>query len=87
MRYKFDYIWQCLIHNVNFLTKYAELYLCGDETSRATSIYGEGGAGITGQITNKPVVTKGGHTVLVSDVHRIRTHIYRQRVPLWSHVG
>ena len=46
--YKFDYIWPCLIHNINFLTKYAKLDLCGDETSWETASYGETGAGITG---------------------------------------
>ena len=71
LRYKIYYIWRCLIQNANFLTKHAELDLCGDETSWATESYGEEWAGLTGQFYNKPGITKGGQTVLVSDVHRI----------------
>ena len=37
------------------------------------------GGGITGQISNKPGIKKGGHTVLVSEVHLIRPHAYSHR--------
>ena len=69
---QFYYIWRCLIHNINFLKNHTELGLYGDETRWETAIYGETGAGITFQIANNPVITKGGQTVLVSDIHRIR---------------
>ena len=71
--YKFDYMWRCLIYNINFLPKHVELDICGDETCWATASYGEAGAGLTFQMTNKPGITKGGHPVLVSDIHCIRT--------------
>ena len=77
--YKFDYIWKCLVHNVNAVSKKAELDLCGDETTYATGAFGEKGAGIVGQIANKPGITKGGQIVLVSDVHRIRPRAYLHR--------
>ena len=77
--YKFDYIWRCLIHNVNFLTKHDELDLYVDDTSLATAIYYGSGAGLTRQISNKTRITKGDHTVLVSDVYCIRTREYRHR--------
>ena len=67
--YTFDYIWQCLIQSVNFLTNHAKLDLCGYETSWATESCGDPGSGLTGRISNKPVIMKGGQTVLVSDVH------------------
>ena len=66
--YKFDYIWKTLIHNVNALTKEADLDQCIDETSWATASPGEKGSGITGRIQNKPGVNKGGQTVVMSDV-------------------
>jgi hypothetical protein len=31
--YKFDYIYKCLIHNINELTQLGDLDLCGDETT------------------------------------------------------
>ena len=77
--YKFDFIWKVLVHNVNAITKEAELDLCGDETTYATSAFGEKGAGIVGRIQNKPGITKGGQIVLVSDVHRIRPRAYLHR--------
>ena len=77
--YKFDYIWKCLIHNVNFLTKNDELDLCGYETSWATYSSAEAGSVLTGRIANNPGLTKCGQTVLVSDVHHIRPHAYKHR--------
>ena len=57
-----------MIHNVNALTKEADLDQCIDETSWATASPGEKGSGITGRIQNKPGVNKGGQTVVMSDV-------------------
>ena len=39
--YKFDYIYKCIVHNVNILTDEAGIDLCGDETIWATSSFGE----------------------------------------------
>ena len=69
--YKFDYIWKTIVHNVNAISKTADLDLCGDETSYATGSYGEKGSGLVGRIQNKPGVSKGGQIVLVSDVQRV----------------
>ena len=77
--YKFDYIWWCLIHGVKFLTKHEKLDICGDDTSRATSSYGEAGSGLTGWIFNRTGITKGDQKVPVSDAHHIRLCAYRHR--------
>ena len=77
--YKFDYIYKCIVHNVNALTKQAGLDLCGDETTWATASPGEAGSGITGRVVGKPGVNKGGQTVIVSDVDRFRPRAYMHR--------
>ena len=70
---------QCLIHNAKFPTKHAELDFYWDKKSWATESYGEAGDGLTGKISNKPVITKAGQTVLVSDVQCTRPRAYRHR--------
>ena len=65
-----------LFTNVNFLTNHAELDTCGNDKIWETASYGDTGADLTGRIDNKPSITKGGHTVLVSDVLCVRTHAY-----------
>ena len=77
LSYKFYQIWWFLIHNINFLTKHVELDTCGDETIRETSIYVEAGAGIIGQISNKPSIINDEQTVHAGDVHCIRTCAYK----------
>ena len=77
--YKFDYIWRCVIHNVNFITNNSKLDICGDETRWSTASYGEAGAGITGLIDNKTGITNGGQKVLVSDIHSVRMCAYSHR--------
>ena len=67
------------MHNVNAISKTADLDLCGDETSYATGSYGEKGSGLVGRIQNKPGVSKGGQIVLVSDVQRVRPRAYVHR--------
>ena len=68
--YKFDYIYKCLVHNINAFTQLGDLDLCGDETTCGHGGYGEAGSGILARRMNKPGVTFGMQTVLVSDVHR-----------------
>lgn len=49
---KYDYIWKCLIHNMNYVTKKADLDCTVDETTWGFSGYsGEAG----GRLINKPV--------------------------------
>jgi len=91
--YKYDFIYEVLVHNVNALTKHAELDLCGDETTWGHGGYGEAGSGLVGRILGKPGVTKGGQIVLVSDVHRIRPRAFLHRhklhvkPPGWTAMG
>ncbi len=42
--YKYDYIFKCIINNVNYVTKYAELDATIDKTTFATASLGESGA-------------------------------------------
>ena len=77
--YKYDYIFKCIVNNVNFLTKNAELDQTIDETSFATASPGEAGAGVTFRVFGKPGVSKGGQTVLVCDSHRVRPRAYYHR--------
>jgi hypothetical protein len=76
--YKYDLIWKVLVHNVNAISFSVELDLCGDETTFGHGGYGEQGSGLWSKLLNKPF-TKGGQTVLVSDVHRVRPRAYSHR--------
>ena len=69
--YKYDFIWDVLVHNVNAISKSAGQDLAGDETSWGHQGYAETGAGLSFKILNKPGVLQGGQTVLVTDVDRI----------------
>ena len=82
--YKFDYIYKCLIHNINEFTQLGDLDLCGDETTCGHGGYGEAGSGILARRMNKPGITFGMQTVLVSDVHRNRPRAYTHRHKIWK---
>ena len=77
--YKYDYAFKALIHNCNEFTYQADLDLCGDETSMGHSGYAEPGSGLSGWVANKPGITRGMQTVLLSDVHRNRPRAYLHR--------
>ena len=79
--YKYDFIWKVLFYNINTITKEADLDLCGDETSWAHSGFSD----VTGRILKKPRVSKGGQTVIVSDVSRNRPRAYIHRHKLLDH--
>ena len=91
--YKFDLIYDVLIANVNAITEFAELDQGGDETTFGHGGHGEAGSGLVGRIMGKPGVTKGGQTVIMSDVHRIRPRAYMHRHKLhpkpdgWNAMG
>ena len=50
--------------------------LCGDETIRVTDSCGESLSGVTDRVKNKPGVTKGDQTILLSNIYCIRPHSY-----------
>ena len=77
--YKYDYIYKCIVHNVNYLSEHAELDATLDETTFATASPGEKGANVTFRVIGKPNVSKGGQTVLVCDSHRVRPRAYYHR--------
>jgi hypothetical protein len=70
-----------VIKNVNYFTKYADQDLCGDETSWAHGGYGEADYGLVGRVMGKPGMTRGGQTVIISDVSctRPRAYIHRHK--------
>jgi hypothetical protein len=77
--YKFDYIFKCIINNINELSHSSDLDLCGDETTWAHNGFGEAGTGLLTRVMGKPGVTKGGQIVLVSDAYRNRPRAYLHR--------
>jgi hypothetical protein len=74
--YKFDYIYKCIISNINALLHSSDLDLCGDKTTWAHNGFGEAGTGLLGRVMGKPGVTKGGQIVLLSDAYRNRPRAY-----------
>ena len=70
--YKYDYIFKVLIHNLNSITKYADLDKCSDETTAGHGGYGEKQTGTLKHVHGKPHVTKGMQTCMTADVHRNR---------------
>ena len=68
--YKYDYLFCCIVENMNAITRRADLDLCGDETTYATQAYGEAGTNLVSRRVGKPGVTKGGQIVLLCDTHR-----------------
>ena len=64
--YKYDLIYNVLVHNTNYLSKQSKLNLCGDETTCGYSGHGESGTGLLGRVLNKTGVTMGMQTVLLS---------------------
>ena len=77
--YKYDYIFRYIIENLNAITKYADLDLCGDETTFPTQAFGEAGCNLVARRVGKPGVTKGGQIVLLCDVHHNRPRAYIHR--------
>ena len=74
--YKYDMIYKTIIHNVNALTKYAELDYVGDETTFAFGGYGEKDYGLINSNFHKPNVPRGGQLVLITDVSRFCPRAY-----------
>ena len=48
--YKYSYIFDVLAHNVNAITKYANLDLCGDESTWGYGGFGEKGSGMISRV-------------------------------------
>ena len=57
--YKYDMIYNTIVHNVIAVTKNGELDITGDETTWGFQGFGEKGAKIVDRINNKPGITKG----------------------------
>ena len=74
--YKFDFIYKAIFHNVNAITKWADLEQLCDDTTWGHGGFGEKVSGLTGRITVKPGISKGGQIMITSDVGRIRPRFY-----------
>jgi len=84
--HKHDYMFDVIVHNVNAMSLFMCQDLCLDETSYAFNGWGELGTGLFGLIVGKPGITRGGQTVLVSDVDKIhpRACLHRHKLhPNW----
>jgi hypothetical protein len=57
--YKYDYLYKCLVRNIDKLTLFADLDLCGVETTCGHGGFGEAGSGILARRMNKPGITLG----------------------------
>jgi hypothetical protein len=57
---------------------------CGDETTCGHGGFGEAGLCLLARRMNKPGITLGMQTVLVSDVHRNRPRAYTHRHKVWA---
>ena len=82
--YKYDYIYKCLIRNINELTMLADLDLRGDKMTCGHGGFEEAGSGTLARRQNKPGNTFKMQTVLVSDVHRNRPRAYTHRHKVWA---
>jgi hypothetical protein len=66
------------------MTQFAELDLCGNETTCGDGGFGEADSGILARRQNKPGITFGMQTVIISDVHRKRPRAYTHRNKVWK---
>eukprot|EP00536_Pseudo-nitzschia_multiseries_P018121 jgi/Psemu1/54207/gm1.54207_g len=73
--YKFDYIYETLVHNVHYFSKKACSDLCTDELSWA--YYGFGGPMV--DYLKGKMFSRGGQTVILSDMDRVRPRGYLHR--------
>ena len=69
-------IYKTMIHNVNAITKYADLYYVEDKSTYAFGGYGEKGSGLINSNMNKPNVPSGGQIVIITDVERFHPRAY-----------
>jgi hypothetical protein len=80
--YKYDYIYKCLTHNVNAISRKACLDLSGDESTWPFQGFGEVGSSLVKKKLKKPGAPSGGQVVLVSDLDwmRPRAHVHRHKL-------
>ena len=70
--YKYRFIWDVLIHNINAISTKSCDDQCVDESTYAFGGFGEAKSGIISLIKGKPGCSKGGQVVLSVDVDRRR---------------
>jgi hypothetical protein len=77
--YKYHFLFETLVKNINAITKKADDDQCIDETTFPFNGFGEPGAGLINKIMNKLGVTKGAQLVMSTDVGRIRPRAFVHR--------
>ena len=58
--YKFYFVNKAIVHNVNAIIKWVDLEKSGDNNTWGHVGFGEKDGGLTGYITGKPGISKGG---------------------------
>jgi hypothetical protein len=77
--YKYHFIYETLIRNLNSISFKADDDQCIDETTFPFNGFGEPGAGLIKLVLNKPGVTKGAQLVITTDVGRLRPRAFVHR--------
>ena len=92
-RYKYDYIFKTIIHDVNQLRNCVELYCTGEETNWATTSPGEASDGVNFRVLVNNSVNKGGQTVIICHYLWVRPYEYSYNPKVqdnpsgWSSMG
>ena len=71
--YRFYFIYKAIINDINAIKKWDELDQSGDNTTWEHGRFDEKESSLTGCITGKPGISKGGQIVIKSDVSIIKT--------------
>ena len=69
--YNFGFIYKAIVHNANAIEKSSDLEQSGYDTTWRHGCFGAKGSGLTGCITGKSGISKGGQIVITSNVSRI----------------
>jgi len=79
--YKYDFIFRCVVDNINEITHQADLDQYGNETTFGFMGYGETGTSFVSRIIGKPGISRGGQLVLISDagMNRPRAYVHRHK--------
>jgi hypothetical protein len=76
--YKYNMIYKTSIYSIIWVTQKAGFDQCGNKTTWGFGGYGEASSGLV-RIMGKPGITKGGQTVIISDVDWLRPRAYIHR--------
>lgn len=84
--YKYNLIYEAMVHNCNAITKVAEGHQTVDETTWGHAGFAETGTGLAGRLMNKKV-NKGGQITIMTDSKRFRPRAFIHRHKLHEPLG